>query len=247
MNGNAREAPWASPPVAPILLPDEVQVWRIPLEFPPVVMNHFRLFLSEEEQQRAERFYFEKHRRRYIAAHGALRVILGRYLGIDPRAMAFTTNAFGKPSDREDRLRFNLSHSHEMALIAITLRHEIGVDIERIRDDIELESIAEQFFSAEEYNRLVSLPIPHRVPAFFHCWTRKEAFIKAKGMGLSLPLDQFDVSIDPEETDVSLHFHTHPEEEGDWSLRVLDPDPAYAAALAVAGDLSSLRCRTFTP
>jgi 4'-phosphopantetheinyl transferase len=182
---------------------NEVHVWRASLdEFSPQ-RDNFLHTLAAEEQTRAERFYFQTDCGRFINAHGILRAILGLYLNRAPNCLSFCYSSYGKPAlTREsggDAIRFNMSHSRGVALYAVTRGREIGIDLEFIRSDLEVEQIAERFFSRSEIATLRALPTDLQKYAFFLCWTRKEAYIKARGEGLSLPLDQFDVSLIPGE------------------------------------------------
>jgi len=157
--------------------------------------------LVPDERQRAERFRFERDRRRFIVAHGVLRDILGRYLKCSPAQVSFSYNQYGKPALAQESeaigLRFNMSHSHEVALYALTRAREVGVDVELLREDFASLEIAERFFSRSEVALLNSLAPELRTDGFFNCWTRKEAYIKALGEGLSHPLDRFAVSLAP--------------------------------------------------
>ena len=159
--------------------------------------------LAADEQARAERFHFERDREHFIVARGVLRAILGRYLNRAPERLSFCYGAHGKPAlageAGADAIRFNVSHSHGVALYAVTRGREVGIDLERIRFDLAVLEIAERFFSRREVATLRTLPTEAQRQAFFRCWTRKEAYIKARGEGLSLPLDQFDVSLAPGE------------------------------------------------
>jgi len=146
-----------------------------------------------------------------------------------------------------DAIRFNMSHSHGEALYAVTRGREIGIDLEFIRCDLEVEQIAERFFSQCEIATLRALPVSLRKHAFFLCWTRKEAYIKARGQGLSLPLDQFDVSLIPGEPSALLSTQPDSDEALRWSLQELTPAPGYAAALAVEGRGWSLSCWQWPP
>jgi 4'-phosphopantetheinyl transferase len=168
-----------------------------------------------------------------------LRDILGRYLGRPPAALEFCYSAYGKPALavglEASGVRFNISHSHEMALFAVTCRREVGVDIEYLAREIRAAEIAERFFSARERADLRALPAEAQHRAFFNCWTRKEAYIKAHGEGLSLPLDGFDVTLGPGEPAALLATRGDPHEVLHWSLQALAPGPGYVAALAVEG------------
>src|SRR5262249_48848883 len=199
--------------------------------------------LTSDEQRRAERFYFPQDRQHFIAGRGILRVVLGKYLGREPHQLQFDYNLHGKPKlIGEKRLRFNLSHSHGLALYAVTWEREVGVDIEHVRPDFAGEAIAERFFSPNETAVLRSLPDHLRVAAFFNCWTRKEAYIKARGKGLAIPLDQFDVSLAPGEPAALLADRAAPPESQRWAMCCLAPGPGYAGAVAVEGHDWRLWC-----
>lgn len=219
---------------------NDVHVWRITLELSPGKVERLWQILAPDEHLRAERFHFRRDRQRFIVARGLLRVILGNYLDIKSEQLRFGYERNGKPflvsqSAPESSLSFNLSHSHELALCAVTRQRQIGVDIEHIRADFAGEDIAERFFSAREINMLRTLPAQLREEAFFHGWTRKEAFIKAKGVGLSLPLDQFDVMLLPDGPAALERTYWDESEAARWSLRKLEVGAGYAAALAVEG------------
>jgi 4'-phosphopantetheinyl transferase len=202
--------------------------------------------LTADECQRAERYIFAKDRAHFVVARGLLRVLLGRYLGQEPQHLRFTYGRHGKPALATETggvaLRFNVSHSHGLALYAITRGREVGVDIEHIRPEVAQEQVAERFFSPREVTVLRALPTPLQAPAFFACWTRKEAYIKATGAGLALPLDQFDVSLAPGEPAALLHTAWDPQEATRWALQDLAPAPGYRAAVAVAGHDWHLTC-----
>ena len=173
-------------------------------------------------------------------------MLLGGYLGQDPPHLRFTYGLHGKPALATDTgraaLRFNVSHSHGLALYAITGGREVGVDVERIRPEIAQEKIAERFFFSREVTVLRALPPLLQAPAFFACWTRKEAYMKAKGDGLALPLDQFEVSLAPGEPAALLRTAWDPQEAACWALQDLAPAPGYRAAVAVAGHDWHLTC-----
>ena len=230
---------WSPAPKDLIAGDNEVHVWRALLEPSSSQVQEFRGILSDDELDRANRFFFEKDRQRFIAARGTLRSILSRYITSYPGHLRFYYNQYGKPFlDSEfsaNQLQFNLSHSESMALYVITRNMEIGVDIERVRSDLEYEAIAKRFFSANEVSRLRRIPAEKKLEAFYHCWTRKEAYIKAHGKGLSLPLDSFEVSLDPDEPSISLIIKDEPQESSLWTLLDLKPEPGYAGALAVKG------------
>ncbi len=218
---------------------DEVHVWHSFLHLTVSQINKMRSYLSSIEIERAAKFQFQKDKERYIASHGILREIIGRYTGTNPSCLSFIHNAFGKPflylDDNIIGLSFNLSHSHDLAVYALTLKRQIGIDIEFIRSDATRARTAEYVFSPREVARLRNLPAELQTAAFFNCWTRKEAFIKAKGNGLSIPLKQFDVSFVPGEPACLLGVEWDNGEAKRWRLHDLNVSKQYAAAVAVEG------------
>jgi len=218
------------------LTTDEIHIWFAYLDQP---VSLFQRLLSMDERRRSERFHFEEDRRRFIIRQGILRKILGRYLGVEPSRLQFCYGKNGKPALADtfgkEKVRFNSSHSEGLALYAFTHDREIGVDVEHIRDIPEMEQITERFFSARENAVFHTLPESKKKEAFFNCWTRKEAFIKATGDGLSLPLDRFDVSLVPGEPARLLGIDGDSKTASRWLLQDLKPAPDFAAAFAVKG------------
>jgi 4'-phosphopantetheinyl transferase len=217
---------------------DEVHVWCASLDEAAPHNNNFIQTLAADERARADRFYFEIDRARFIAAHGILRAILSLYLDRAPDRLQFSYGAYGKPAlanHARDSIDFNLSHSRGVALYAIARGREVGVDLELIRPELETEQIARQFFSPREIATLLALPVDVRREAFFLCWTRKEAYLKARGAGLSLPLDQFDVSLTPGEPAALTGTRPDAADALRWSLVNLSPPCGYAGAIAVEG------------
>lgn len=221
------------------LQPDDVQIWQVELQQAPATLAQLQALLNAEEQQRAARFHFPADQRRYIVGRGTLRVLLGHYLQIPPAQLAFTYNAYGKPqlAGVAERLplQFNLSHSGEHALYAITQQRIVGIDIEWMRTNIEHLDLARHVFSPYEQAVLAALPVTEQLAAFYRGWTRKEAFIKARGMGLSLPLEQFDVTLQADGPVQLLATRDDPQEAARWGLCDLPCPSGYAAALVVAG------------
>ena len=241
---------WNSPPPNLTLELGEIHVWRVSLAQTASCLQSLQQTLSTDEQTKAERFHFPKDRSQFIVSRGALRAILSRYLTINPSLLRFDYNPYGKPfvtsAQGGNTLRFNLSHSRGMALIAITKNREIGVDIEGINPNFSCLEIAERFFSPLENSVLRSLPEHLQPTAFFTCWTRKEAYIKAVGKGLSIPLNGFDVTLAPGEPAALLNVEQNPEEASRWSLIELIPSSDMVAAVAVAGDCRKLHCWQWT-
>jgi 4'-phosphopantetheinyl transferase len=210
------------------------------LDQPADRLERFRRTLEPHELERAGRFHFEKHRQHFNVARGFLRTVVARYLETQPEVLRFVYGAYGKPAlASDDTLRFNLSHSNEVALLAVARAAELGVDVEFIRADFASEDIARRFFSRAEVEAFNALPREEQVAAFFRCWTRKEAYIKAIGKGLSQPLDAFDVTLTPgaapelmraEDDDVSR-----------WLMRDISVREGYAGALMVERPLAEVR------
>ena len=193
--------------------------------------------LAKEELERAARFRFEQDRHRYVYGRGLLRELAAAYLGTNPDQLEFLYGPGGKPGLAPDaagrQLCFNLSHSGARLLLGFGWNRQVGVDVELMRHDVETRQIGERYFSQEEQKALFSLTPAGQIPAFFRCWTRKEAYVKAVGEGLSLPLSQFDVSLLPGEPATLLATRPDAVEASRWTLRNLDLGPEYAAAVAV--------------
>lgn len=222
----------------------DVHVWEVDLATERGQPAADWLLLAPDERARAERFHFSRDRDRFVSARATLRRVLARYLPASAEAIAFGYGAHGKPSlfrgSGLPDVRFNLSHADDLALIAVTVGREIGIDLEAIRQTYPYARLAEQFFAPRETAVLHALA-PHRQrEAFFAAWTRKEAYSKARGDGLSAALDGFAVSLAPDEPAALLWVQNLPEEPGRWFLRSLDIGPGYAAALAVEGAIRGL-------
>jgi 4'-phosphopantetheinyl transferase len=235
---------WAQPPVPLRLEKGEVHLWRARLDLPAAAVEALALTLSPDEQERAARFRVPQVRARFTAARAILRDILGGYLGCHPSAVLFGYREHGKPflaAGHEEDLRFNLSHSHGLALYGVCRGREIGIDLERIRHDREHDRLARRFFSPAEAAALQGLPPEQRVEAFFQCWTRKEAYLKARGEGLAAPLASFEVTLAPGEPAALRNVAGDPREAGRWWLAAIQPGSGYAGALAVEGPPLAVR------
>ena len=209
----------------------EVHVWAVTLNGDP---EPFGELLSADERLRLSRFRFADHQRRFQIGHGALRRILGGYLERDPREIAFRQGPRGKPYLAGDGPFFNLSHSGKIALIGVA-DAELGLDVEKVRHLESLMQIARRHFSAGEFTALEALDVEAQKLAFYRCWTRKEAFIKALGEGLSMSLDSFDVSVNEEPR--FLACHDGREDPAHWSLVDVSPGPDFVGACALRGAL----------
>jgi 4'-phosphopantetheinyl transferase len=241
---------WPPAPAHITLQADDVHVWCADLDLPEALVHELREVLAADETSRAARLSSRRERDRSIAGRGLLRLLLSRYLGGEPGLLRFDYAAHGKPvlvsAGDGPSLSFNIAHADRLALYAITRQRAIGVDVEAVSHDLDHEPIAERFFSPAENARLRSFTAEMRRIAFFTCWTRKEAYVKARGAGLSLPLDQFDVSVMPGEPARLLRTHPDLAEAARWSLRDLAPATGYVAALAVEGHGWRLACWRWT-
>jgi 4'-phosphopantetheinyl transferase len=218
----------------PETLGNEIHIWTARLDREAQVLHDLEAALSPDERARAERFHFARDRQRFVAARGLLRSLLGKYLCQAPAGLEFSYEPYGKPSlsgaNAASGLSFNLAHSAELAVYAISRHRNLGVDVERIKPESAGEDIARRFFSAREVNDLQTLPPESRIQAFFNCWTRKEAYLKATGMGLQTPLDSFSVTLLPGEPAQFLG-----EAEARWHLAAFRPAEGYAAAVVYDG------------
>jgi 4'-phosphopantetheinyl transferase len=219
----------------------DVDVWCAVLDPSAAWAQWLVQTLSKDELLRAERFHFERDRLRFIVSRGLLRVILGRYLDMEPGQLHFSYGPRGKPTlietptDGKGKLCFNLAHSNGLALIGVTREREIGVDFEYIRPIANAEQIVQSFFSPREIAMLQSVPRDQKLTAFFNCWTRKEAYVKATGDGLAQPLNQFSVSLAPCEPAKLLAVAADAREVSRWCIQSLTPAPGYVAAVVVEG------------
>jgi 4'-phosphopantetheinyl transferase len=211
----------------------EVQLWGIWLTASDAVLAYYRSTLSLDERQRAERFAFENLKRSYTLSRGGLRILLAHYLGCPPNQIELIRGPKGKPAlPGSARIQFNASHSGQIAVYAFTVGCELGVDVEQLRELDESESISARFFSAEEAAELLSLKPEDRVLAFFRCWTRKEAYVKAIGEGLAIPLNRFQVTLLPGVPARFVQVASDFENAGAWTLHHLELAPGYVGALA---------------
>ncbi len=238
---------WLAPPATLQVERAEAHVWRARLDLPGSRIQALKQTLTVEERARAGRFRFATDRTRFIASRGTLRAMLGHYLGRAPGAIRFAYNAYGKPilveEPEDDPIQFNVSHSQDLALYAFTPTGDIGIDLEQITKEVkDYEQIARRFFSAAEVKALLSVPVEQRQEAFLNCWTRKEAYVKARGLGLSLVLNQFDVSLMPGEPAKLLATRETGQEASAWALHALAASPGSIAALAVQSTVSTIRC-----
>ncbi|HZQ06506.1 MAG TPA: 4'-phosphopantetheinyl transferase superfamily protein [Anaerolineae bacterium] len=214
----------------------EIHLWRVPLNVDAAQQDTMHTQFSPDETERAARFHFERDRTRFIVAHAALRQILARYTRKNPNALSFRVGAYGKPTLAfETDIQFNLSHSGNLALIALTRGRAIGVDVESIRDNFDPLALATRFFSPPEIEDLRACDPATRTAQFFTLWTRKEAFIKAVGHGLSLSLSSFDIS-EVRGDRVRVLESRGDYEKTDWWVKTVLREQEYVGALAVEGE-----------
>jgi 4'-phosphopantetheinyl transferase len=227
------------------LPPGEIELWAVALDVAPAAVESLARSLAADEMERARRFHFDRHRRQYMVGRGALRTLLGGYLGLPPGEVRFSYGPRGKPflAGSPPPLYFNLSNSHELALVGFLRGAEIGVDVEFLKPMPDLEKIAERFFSASERTALRQLPEHQKHEGFFNCWTRKEAYLKAVGEGLAAPLNSFDVTLVPGEPPRMLTLKGDADRAAGWFFQCFRPVADYVGALAV--ESGALPVRTF--
>jgi 4'-phosphopantetheinyl transferase len=230
---------WIAPHQHPALHRGELHIWRASLECAPAVLLDLETTLCATETARAARFHFPRDRNYFVAGRGILRGLLGAYLGKSPEGLRFVYGPQDKPDletqDPSFPVNFNLSHSHGLAVYAFALDLALGIDVELIRPEFTGDDIAERYFSPRELAELRALPQDQRAEGFFNCWTRKEAYVKARGEGLQIPLRDFDVSLAPGKTPTLESV-----DSSRWCLRSFEPAPGYVAAVVAEGKDSKL-------
>ena len=225
---------WPERDRVPLLAENEVHVWRADLELGPAPLVRMASLLGSDERERAQRFRFSDDRKRFVASHGVVRLLLSGYLNRQAAEIRFERDTYDKPwivQEGHDHIEFSLSHSGGLALIAVARGHRIGVDIELIRPNIEVQAIAKQNFAAGERLALARLSGEAQLRAFFTCWVQKEAYLKGLGFGLNVPLDSFDVSPSFGRDQIVVKL-LDDERRDTWSLIKVAPGPGYVGALA---------------
>lgn len=219
------------------LHPLEADIWYCPLVLSKSTLSDLYVLLSRQEKERAEQYYSEPDRNRYIARHGGLRTVLALYTDVSPSRIEFHQESTGKPALTNSSISFNMSRSKHLAVFVIAKEAKLGVDIERIRSfkEGEMQAVARQFFSEGEIAELMAMPPDQQTAAFFKCWTRKEAYVKARGEGLRAPLNGFQVSVNPVNPAGLLRIGRDEGEPSDWTLLDLKSPRGYVGALAIDG------------
>ncbi len=231
---------WNEPPSEIILHNNDVHIWKASLNVNSDKITTLKSILSNDEIDKADRFVFGRDQRRFIVARGLLRIILGRYLMVKPKKIKFIYNDYGKPAlsykFHKRKLHFNISHSNELVVFAITNKGRIGIDIENVHSMKDIEQIIERFFSIEEQEEFKTLPKYCQEQVFFKCWTRKEAFIKACGQGLTLPLNKFTVSVIPSEPARLKYIDNEIDKVDSWTMKEVIPIAGYVGTVVVEGN-----------
>ncbi|MCP5425329.1 MAG: 4'-phosphopantetheinyl transferase superfamily protein [Gammaproteobacteria bacterium] len=238
----------AGTPNPPGLREDEIHIWYAYLDEAGFDdMANCRNLLSMEESRRAARFHFPCDRRRFSLSRTLLRLLLSRYTGQSPERLQYLVGTHGKPSLPGDPLHFNVSGSRDLAAFAFSARQSLGIDVEYRRTVPDALDIAQQYFTFNEWQALNATPSPLQTQAFLQCWTRKEAFVKAVGQGLSMPLQNFEVTLMPGQPACLIHIDKNPAEASAWSLFHLEPGRDYVGALAIKGRGWQLTTRILGP
>jgi 4'-phosphopantetheinyl transferase len=231
---------WCEASKIPSVEPSEIHVWRVNLACPPAEVFQLQNILSADEQKQAARFHFAHDQRRFVVRRAVLRQLLAIQLGLRPEAVRIESANFQKPKitgpENPKPIRFNCSHSADWALIAVAREREVGVDLEQHRQLADVENLAGEFFSAGENCELAGLSPALKLQGFFNCWTRKEAFVKAIGLGLSYPLNRFSVSLSPDRPAAILNVADDPAALEKWSMISPEANPDYSAALVFEGN-----------
>lgn len=240
---------WKTPP-NPLLVNDqELHIWRVHLSFSEADIKHFRSILSADEIERADRFIRSIHGERFTIARGALRIILGRYLDFNPVDIQFEYNEHGKPllqlPDSVERLSFNSTHSGEQAVIAVCRHSSVGVDIEGYRESLELEKVAQRYFSPAEVEAFNRMEESNRQVAFYRCWSSKEAFMKATGQGLSVGLNNFEVEMDPARKPAVIKTNDSLPSADTWECMEIPMGGMMAGVVAVEGKIEKINLIDF--
>jgi 4'-phosphopantetheinyl transferase len=246
LNPSAETILWSSQTDAPPLASEDAHVWATTLSVAPDVLETFAATLSPDETARANKFKFEKHRNRFIAGRGALRGILGQYLSEGPAGLSFVYLANGKPAlggeFADAGIYFNLAHTEDLALVAVTRMGDVGVDVEGVRPIKNVDELVARFFSRRENELFQKVPEIEKPAAFFNLWTRKEALLKATGEGITGSLNLVEVSFLPGEAARLLAIPGDIEEAAQWNLRELTPVTGFTGAIAIQAPDVRLEC-----
>lgn len=223
------------------ILPNQTHVWKV--NFIQQINNipFFLSLLSTDEKDKASKFRFKKDQNQYIISRGALRLSSASYLNIDPKKIEFKYGKYGKPEfDFNCNLKFNVSHSGDIGVLGFVLNSDIGIDVEKIKDDFDVLDIVSNYFSELEIETLKKLPKERHTEYFYRCWTRKESFIKAKSLGLTFPLDSFSVCINSDKKTELLETKWDINEKDTWKLFTFSPQQNYIGAVSIQGNVNAI-------
>lgn len=241
---------WRPPPANRSECGDDIHIWRASLELPELLLGKLSSYLSRDEEERSSRYKFQVDKDRFVGARGILRAILSPYVDADPRSVEFEYGNHGKPAVKRAglELRFNVAHSHDLALYAIASKREIGVDVEHVRSVTDADEIVERYFTSAENAVYRALSKNQRPEAFFRIWTLKEAYLKALGSGLTQrPLNSFEISLPETRPPGTPQLERISRRNGSWSFYTLTPRRGYVAAVAVDGPIRSIRFWDWSP
>jgi 4'-phosphopantetheinyl transferase len=230
-------------PSVPALAASSIHIWQFPLTISSIPLSEYAALLAEDEKSRAARFHFEKDARRFTVTRAAVRTILAGYTASSGGELRFDYSHYGKPRlvDAATDVRFSISHSGDRAMLAVALGHDVGVDLEAIRANVETLALAERYFSERERATLRVLFSGEQVLGFFRCWTCKEAFLKGQGFGLSRSLESFDVEVNPSRPARLLATRPDAEDAKRWTLHDVPVEENYAAAVAWEGSIAEMK------
>ncbi len=230
-----------------ILVPqNEIQLWYAAFDANAAKIDKYKNLLSQKEVLKASKFKFQIDKNRFIISRAILKCLLGGYLKIGPNEIILQTGEYGKPDfANKENLKFNISHSGNLLVLGFIKDIEIGVDVEKVKDDFDVMNIAQKFFSKREIKTLYALPEDEKQKAFYRCWTRKESFIKAKGSGLSFPLDSFTVSLDTDQDAKLLETSWDRSEQIRWNMFSFLPAEGYIGAVSIPLKAASIRYRNW--
>jgi len=245
---NTEKTEWANTVPDGMISPNEVHVWHFCQEETNSQIETLKDILSPDELGRSQKFHFEKDRKRFILFRAMLRRILSSYLGKNPQQVQFNYTSFGKPflaiDSENDNISFNLSHSGEIALYAITRNQKIGIDVEQVRDHTDVMAIAKRFFSPGEIGQMEKANEKNRTQLFFRYWVRKEAFVKALGKGVSFPMERLDVSLLNKFSPI-IQLMAENNETACINVQDLFPGDGYVAAIATEANDPEISFRQF--
>jgi len=237
---------WQNSIVPFSLKTQEVDVWKVSKQIHEDRLEQYWSVLNTEERERALKFRFEKDRNCAIIARGVLRNLLSNYTGLKPENIHFEFGSNGKPAIcQHTPIQFNVSHSTDAIVFGFTKSYILGIDVECTEDDLDVENVAKSFFSETEVHSLLKLDQAYHKQAFYNCWTRKEAFIKAEGSGLSFPLKEFSVSLASSAEAELLETRWNKKEKEKWTLTAFTPAENYIGALAIKGKINNINYYTY--